>query len=102
MEFQSGSGFEPGLGPSDSRSHRHTGGKKWEVSFTQEELRNLFSLREDTLCDTHDLIGCVCGLERKVDVGEDEEGDGVHEIGGTSKVSRKKQKLLFLCTTLLS
>jgi len=35
--------------------------RKWEVSFSQEELKNLFSLRDDTLCDTHDLLGCGCG-----------------------------------------
>ena len=45
--------------------------KKWEVSFSQEELKNLFSLREDTLCDTHDLLGCGCG-SRDNDRGETE------------------------------
>ena len=35
--------------------------KKWSVNFTREELKDLFSLKECTLCDTHDLIGCGCG-----------------------------------------
>lgn len=34
---------------------------KWEAKFTREELKDLFSLREDTLCDTHDLVQCGCG-----------------------------------------
>lgn len=29
-------------------------------AFTLEELRDLFTLREDTLCDTHELLGCEC------------------------------------------
>ncbi|EFX87055.1 RAD54B meiotic recombination protein, partial [Daphnia pulex] len=28
--------------------------------FTREELKDLFTLREDTDCDTHDLISCQC------------------------------------------
>ena len=48
--------------------------KKWEVSFTQEELRDLFSLREDTLCDTHDLVGCGCALRKE---GVEEEVDDI-------------------------
>lgn len=28
--------------------------------FTREELKKVFSLTENTLCDTHDLIGCKC------------------------------------------
>lgn len=40
---------------------RKEGEGKWEAKFTREELKNLFSLREDTLCDTHDLVQCGCG-----------------------------------------
>ena len=29
-------------------------------SFSNAELRNLFTLRTDTICDTHDLLGCRC------------------------------------------
>ena len=32
------------------------GGGRWAAKFSREELRDLFSLREDTLCDTHDLV----------------------------------------------
>ncbi len=31
--------------------------------FTREELRDIFTLREDTLCDTHDLVRCECGSD---------------------------------------
>ncbi|XP_057380226.1 DNA repair and recombination protein RAD54B-like [Daphnia carinata] len=31
--------------------------------FTKEELKDLFTLREDTNCDTHDLIDCHCTQE---------------------------------------
>jgi len=32
-------------------------------SFSQEELKDLFTLYEETLCDTHDLLGCGACLE---------------------------------------
>ena len=28
--------------------------------FSKEELRDLFSFREDTVCETHDLLKCSC------------------------------------------
>ena len=28
--------------------------------FSKEELRDLFSFREDTECETHDLLQCSC------------------------------------------
>ncbi|KAK9475090.1 SNF2 family N-terminal domain-containing protein [Dipodascopsis tothii] len=31
-----------------------------ENSFTQDELRDLFTVHPDTLCNTHDLLGCSC------------------------------------------
>lgn len=40
-------------------------GTKWAAKFTREELRDLFSLREETLCDTHDLVRCGCGRAGK-------------------------------------
>ena len=61
MEFQNGS--DSGLSLMDS----HTSRKKSEVLFTQEELKDLFVLREDTVCDTHDLIGCRCCLGGKME-----------------------------------
>lgn len=33
---------------------------KREAQFSREELRDLFSLNENTICDTHDLIKCQC------------------------------------------
>ncbi|EDV23259.1 uncharacterized protein TRIADDRAFT_27976, partial [Trichoplax adhaerens] len=34
--------------------------------FTRKDLHNLFSLREDIVCDTHKLLGCNCCLEGTV------------------------------------
>lgn len=34
--------------------------KSTASSFTQEELRDLFSLDTDTVCQTHDLLACEC------------------------------------------
>merc|ERR1712059_154790 len=30
-------------------------------AFTRDELRDLFTFRQDTECDTHDLLQCQCG-----------------------------------------
>ena len=35
-------------------------GKKNEASFTAKELRDLFTLKEDLACQTHELLGCSC------------------------------------------
>ena len=32
-----------------------------ESHFTAEELKDLFTFRDDTECETHDLLGCSCG-----------------------------------------
>lgn len=34
------------------------------VKFSIEELRNLFTLSENTLCETHDLLNCTCGGDK--------------------------------------
>jgi len=31
-----------------------------KARFSQEELRDIFSYNEFTLCDTHELFGCEC------------------------------------------
>ena len=36
-------------------------GTKGSSSFTRDELRDLFRLDEQALCQTHELIGCKCG-----------------------------------------
>lgn len=43
---------------------------KREAQFSREELRDLFSLNENTICDTHDLLKCHCN-------GQDETGTSV-------------------------
>ncbi|KAH8782003.1 SNF2 family N-terminal domain-containing protein, partial [Hyaloscypha sp. PMI_1271] len=35
-------------------------GKKNEASFTAQELRDLFTLKESIACQTHELLGCDC------------------------------------------
>jgi DNA repair and recombination protein RAD54B len=35
-------------------------GKKNEASFTAQELRDLFRLNSDSVCQTHELLGCDC------------------------------------------
>ncbi|KAN0114822.1 SNF2 family N-terminal domain containing protein [Hyaloscypha variabilis] len=35
-------------------------GKKDEASFTAQELRDLFTLKENIACQTHELLGCDC------------------------------------------
>ena len=45
----------------DTGRGKGKGSSKWEAKFSREELRDLFSLREDTMCDTHDLLQCGCG-----------------------------------------
>ena len=72
MDFHGGMASGSGLGAPDQ--YTCSSRKKWEVSFTQEELRDLFSLREDTLCDTHDLVGCGCALRKE---GVEEEVDDI-------------------------
>ena len=58
MDFHGGMASGSGLGAPDQ--YTSSSRKKWEVSFTQEELRDLFSLREDTLCDTQPSRMWVC------------------------------------------
>lgn len=36
-------------------------GKKNEASFSTAELKDLFRLEQQTICQTHDLLGCTCG-----------------------------------------
>ncbi|TGZ84522.1 hypothetical protein EX30DRAFT_375976 [Ascodesmis nigricans] len=50
--------------------------KKGAAAFTLSELRDLFTLIEDTKCGTHDLMGCSCGGKGYV---KDEELEGVTE-----------------------
>ena len=58
-------------------ARREKGQGKWTAKFTREELRDLFTLRKDTLCDTHDLV-------RR---SSSKEGRGSTLAGGSNKVS---------------
>lgn len=40
--------------------------------FTKEELKDIFTLNVETICDTHDLLGCTCTDEDEV---EDEDAN---------------------------
>ena len=56
-----------------------SGDKKWAVNkFTREELKDLFSLREDTLCDTHDLFRCGCAMNGERNTTNDAHNSQVH------------------------
>ena len=81
IDFHGGVASGSGLGAPDQ--YTCSSRKKWEVSFTQEELRDLFSLREDTLCDTHDLVGCGCALRKE---GVEEELDDITTQKKATKV----------------
>jgi len=45
-----------------------TGGVTEAASFTLEDMRDLFTFREDTECETHDLVGCECGGSGNLEV----------------------------------
>ena len=40
------------------------------AKFSLEDLKDLFSLHDNTLCDTHDLLGCDCCRGGEMEVGE--------------------------------
>lgn len=44
-------------------------------TFTSEELKRVFGLHTDTLCHTHDLLGCKCLDEKDSDQVEGSGGD---------------------------
>ncbi|XP_004363429.2 Rad54b protein [Capsaspora owczarzaki ATCC 30864] len=58
-------------------------GEASAVSFSQDELRDLFSLREDTLCDTHDLMSCSCETGRAAREVNDSENVGGNALKKT-------------------
>lgn len=49
---------------------KNEGGGGGVAKFSLEDLKDLFSLHDNTLCDTHDLLGCSCerpdGMEVEV------------------------------------
>ena len=63
------------------------------LHFTKEELRDLFSLNEDTLSDTHDLLGCDCFSGNFTDQQEEKiEGEEERDCqlgGGGSEATAK-------------
>ena len=56
--------------------------------FSKEELRDLFSFREDTDCETHDLLQCSCGgggEPQKVEQVEDERKVRACQLGRSTE-----------------
>ena len=41
-------------------THTQTSGGQKQNHFSREELKDLFSFRSDTQCDTHELLNCDC------------------------------------------
>ena len=69
-------------------------------TFSLTELRDLFTLDEETECQTHDLLGCACnGKGRgRVDAvpADDAEGERLSEL--KEKRKRKRGKLAIDCS----
>ena len=60
------------LGLADSVMERTAG----TSSFTREELKDLFQLDERAVCQTHELIGCLCGGKGVLDSGPNTKAPG--------------------------
>lgn len=63
------------------------------AEFTSEELRNIFMLNEETICDTHDLIRCRCAMRgeqsaadasRAAGAGDDDDDEEGGRVGGAA------------------
>ncbi len=78
MDFNGG--VAPNSGPNLLSNLSSPSKKKWEMSFSREELKDLFSLREDTLCDTHDLLSCRCGLHNNQPEGLTRHNEKVSDV----------------------
>ncbi|KAF3926902.1 hypothetical protein ABW20_dc0105328 [Dactylellina cionopaga] len=74
-------------GLADSVMDQKAGGS----NFTAAELRDLFRLDAETVCNTHDLLGCDCGemgeLAEDAEEGEEEEEDEPVQLTGWTKAS---------------
>jgi len=63
-----------------------------ESKFTSEELRDLFTFRDDTECETHDLIGCTCGGSGVMEGGGDGAGVEAQRTGRTCQLGQQVAK----------
>jgi len=59
--------------------------------FSTEELRDLFTFREDTECETHDLLQCECGGSGVLDNTDIEQGEVRSCQLGRQEVVQKKR-----------
>ncbi|KAI5820395.1 SNF2 family N-terminal domain-containing protein [Pyronema omphalodes] len=68
--------------------------------FTQAELRDIFSLDEETECQTHDLLECPCGGQGYIVdppapvVNSDDENDDLPEFPGIMKASQLTEEII--------
>ncbi|GAA5945928.1 hypothetical protein JCM10213_006186 [Rhodosporidiobolus nylandii] len=63
-------------------------GKKSSNTFTPEELRAIFTLHEDSACETHDLLSCRCHYGESPDDGDEEDEDEAEEELGFQQASQ--------------
>ncbi|GAA5824225.1 hypothetical protein JCM11251_001575 [Rhodosporidiobolus azoricus] len=60
----------------DSSNKGSSGGSN---TFSPEELRAIFTLHDESACETHDLLGCRCHFGEGMPSEDDEEGDEAEE-----------------------
>lgn len=64
------------------------------ANFTLQDLKDLFTFREDTECETHDLLGCECGGSGDLQV--EEETVLTHrpcQLGARKQVTRRTDNM---------
>ena len=60
-------------------------------NFSSEEIRDLFTFREDTDCETHDLLLCECGGSGALPLKEEQQSEARPCQLGTSKITSVKR-----------
>lgn len=66
-------------------------GSKADVNFSQEDLKDLFSINLTTDCDTHDLLNCDCGTAEHMSPQQSSQAVlRPCQLGGLAKTQNKK------------
>ncbi|GAA5865026.1 hypothetical protein JCM8547_007686 [Rhodosporidiobolus lusitaniae] len=61
---------------------------KGSNTFSPEELRAIFTIHDDSACETHDLLGCRCHFGEVLPDDDDEEDDEDSDEGGFQQASQ--------------